>query len=110
MAVSMAVRGDWVLGGVVSFAHDWIRSVDEAPIAGSNADHTGNLRPVLDACPNATLVANWAITEHRSGFRIVRESSSIPPPAQPDQVFLDALLTSTRQLNRRFGFRRGVTG
>ena len=35
-------------------------------------DHVGNLLPVLDTCPNATLVTNW--------FSMERLSRSEPPP------------------------------
>jgi flavorubredoxin len=32
-------------------------------ISHDDIDHTGNLNAVMDACPNATLVCNWFITE-----------------------------------------------
>src|ERR1041384_3680900 len=32
-------------------------------LSHDDADHTGNLTEVLEACPKAELVASWAITE-----------------------------------------------
>ena len=32
-------------------------------ISHEDADHTGNLGSVIEACPNATLVCSWALTE-----------------------------------------------
>src|SRR5688500_19911578 len=37
------------------------------------SDHTGNVNALMDACPNATLVLNWFMTE-RMG-----ESLAVPP-------------------------------
>ena len=37
-------------------------------VSHDDADHVGNLGEVLDACPNATLVTSWAITERYSNF------------------------------------------
>jgi flavorubredoxin len=38
-------------------------------LSHDDVDHTGNLAEVLDACPNATLVSSWAITErHTNAF------------------------------------------
>lgn len=44
-------------------------------LSHDDADHVGNLGEVLDACPNATLVTSWAITERYSncfGFPLAR--------------------------------------
>jgi flavorubredoxin len=35
-------------------------------LSHDDIDHTGNLEEVMAACPNATLVASWAITERHS--------------------------------------------
>jgi flavorubredoxin len=35
-------------------------------LSHDDVDHTGNLSEVLSACPNATLVASWAIVERHS--------------------------------------------
>jgi flavorubredoxin len=32
-------------------------------LSHDDADHTGNLTPVMEACPNATLVCSWALLE-----------------------------------------------
>ena len=32
-------------------------------LSHDDSDHTGNLGPVMEACPNATLVCSWAIVE-----------------------------------------------
>lgn len=38
-------------------------------ISHEDADHVGNLQEVMDACPNATLVCSWALTErHTNAF------------------------------------------
>src|SRR3954447_2418140 len=38
-------------------------------LSHDDVDHTGNLDEVLTACPNATLVSSWAITErHTNAF------------------------------------------
>jgi flavorubredoxin len=38
-------------------------------ISHEDADHVGNLDEVMEACPNATLVCNWALTErHTNAF------------------------------------------
>jgi flavorubredoxin len=38
-------------------------------ISHEDADHVGNLDEVLEACPNATLVCSWALTErHTNAF------------------------------------------
>lgn len=38
-------------------------------ISHEDADHVGNLDQVMDACPNATLVCTWAMTErHTNAF------------------------------------------
>lgn len=42
-------------------------------LSHDDEDHTGNLAPVLDLCPNATLVTTWAATERMGG------SLSVPP-------------------------------
>jgi flavorubredoxin len=36
-------------------------------LSHDDSDHTGNLRPLLEAAPNATLVANWFMWERMSG-------------------------------------------
>ncbi len=44
-------------------------------LSHDDADHTGNLGPVMDACPNATLVCSWAVVERFSnafGFPLRR--------------------------------------
>ncbi len=44
-------------------------------LSHDDADHTGNLGPVLEACPNATLVCSWALVERFSnafGFPLRR--------------------------------------
>ena len=39
-------------------------------LSHDDVDHTGNLDQVLTACPNATLVSSWAITErHTNAFQ-----------------------------------------
>jgi len=38
-------------------------------VSHEDADHVGNLDDVMEACPNATLVCNWALTErHTNAF------------------------------------------
>ncbi len=44
-------------------------------LSHDDSDHTGNLVPVLEACPNATLVCSWALVERFSnafGFPLQR--------------------------------------
>ncbi len=44
-------------------------------LSHDDADHTGNLRPVMEGCPNATLVCSWALIERFSnafGFPLQR--------------------------------------
>ena len=44
-------------------------------LSHDDSDHTGNLVPLLEACPNATLVCSWAIVERFSnafGFPLER--------------------------------------
>ncbi|MBW3642306.1 MAG: MBL fold metallo-hydrolase [Actinobacteria bacterium] len=44
-------------------------------LSHDDSDHTGNLVPLLDACPNATLVCSWALVERFSnafGFPLER--------------------------------------
>ena len=44
-------------------------------LSHDDADHTGNLGPVMEACPNATLVCSWALVERFSnafGFPLQR--------------------------------------
>ncbi len=44
-------------------------------LSHDDSDHTGNLAPVMEACPNATLVCSWAIMERFSnafGFPLER--------------------------------------
>ena len=43
-------------------------------ISHDDADHHGNLHAVMDACPNATLVANWFLCE-----RLATERLDVPP-------------------------------
>jgi flavorubredoxin len=43
-------------------------------ISHDDLDHYGNLRAVMDACPNATLVANWFLCE-----RLATEGFDVPP-------------------------------
>lgn len=40
-------------------------------VSHDDSDHAGNLAPVLDACPNATLVTSWLANERMSGDIIV---------------------------------------
>src|SRR5204863_23170 len=35
-------------------------------LSHDDADHTGNLAEVMEACPNATLLASWALVERFS--------------------------------------------
>jgi len=35
-------------------------------LSHDDVDHTGNLEQVMDACPNATLVCNWAMVERHT--------------------------------------------
>lgn len=44
-------------------------------LSHDDSDHTGNLAPVMEACPSATLVCSWAIVERSSnafGFPLER--------------------------------------
>jgi flavorubredoxin len=44
-------------------------------LSHDDSDHTGNLVPVMEACPNATLVCSWALVERFSnafGFPLQR--------------------------------------
>jgi flavorubredoxin len=43
-------------------------------ISHDDIDHYGNLHAVMDACPNATLVANWFLCERLAGDRF-----DVPP-------------------------------
>jgi flavorubredoxin len=36
-------------------------------LSHDDGDHTGNLMPVLEACPNATLITNWFTVERMGG-------------------------------------------
>src|SRR4029079_9997183 len=45
-------------------------------ISQDDGDHTGNVNAVMDACPNATLIVNWFMTE-RMG-----QSLAVPPTRQ----------------------------
>jgi len=45
-------------------------------ISHDDVDHTGNVNALMDACPNATLIVNWFMTE-RMG-----ESLAVPPTRQ----------------------------
>lgn len=57
---TLANRKDWLddaFGLVEPADVRWIFLSHEDP------DHIGNLGPVLDACPNATLITTWAATE-----------------------------------------------
>ena len=43
-------------------------------ISHEDADHVGNLDAVMEACPNATLVCNWALVEpHTNAFDVPLE-------------------------------------
>ena len=40
-------------------------------LSHDDVDHTGNLEQVMEACPNATLVCNWAMVErHTNCFNV----------------------------------------
>lgn len=43
-------------------------------ISHDDADHHGNAEAVMEACPNATLITNWFLSERLSG-----EGFSVPP-------------------------------
>lgn len=43
-------------------------------ISHDDADHYGNVEAVMEACPNATLIANWFLCE-----RLSAEGFSVPP-------------------------------
>jgi flavorubredoxin len=45
-------------------------------ISHDDVDHTGNVNALMDACPNATLIVNWFMTE-RMG-----QSLAVPPTRQ----------------------------
>lgn len=42
------------------------KSVKWVFVSHEDADHTGNLEQVMEACPNATLICNWALTERHT--------------------------------------------
>ena len=66
-------------------------------LSHDDADHTGNLPQVLEACPNATLVTNW-FTRGAHGRRL-------PAAARPD-----ALGERRRVVPRRRPRPRGAVG
>jgi len=45
-------------------------------ISHDDVDHTGNVNALMDACPNATLIVNWFMTERMGG------SLAVPPTRQ----------------------------
>jgi flavorubredoxin len=45
-------------------------------LSHDDVDHTGNVNALMDLCPNATLVANWFMTERMAG------SLAVPPTRQ----------------------------
>ncbi len=45
-------------------------------ISHDDVDHTGNVNALLDACPNATLIVNWFMTERMGA------SLAVPPTRQ----------------------------
>jgi len=45
-------------------------------LSHDDVDHTGNVNELMDACPNATLVVNWFMTERMAG------SLTVPPTRQ----------------------------
>ena len=45
-------------------------------ISHDDVDHTGNVNALMDACPNATLVVNWFITQRMEG------TLAVPPARQ----------------------------
>jgi flavorubredoxin len=69
---SLNNRGQWL--------EDVFGIIDPADVrwvflSHDDADHTGNLVPVMEACPNATLVCSWALVERFSnafGFPLGR--------------------------------------
>lgn len=82
-------------------------------VSHEDADHVGNLDDVLDACPKATLVASWALTErHTNAFEFPlarcmwlddgdtfdvgdRELAVVRPPAYDSPTTRGLLDTST---------------
>ena len=78
---SMVIRGaepvivdTGTIGNRKQWLEDVFAIVDPADVrwvflSHDDVDHTGNLEEVLTACPNATLVSSWAITErHTNAF------------------------------------------
>jgi flavorubredoxin len=61
-------------------------------LSHDDEDHTGNLTEILDLCPHATFVTNWAITE-RTGCVL-----SVPPERMRWIDHGDALDVGDRQL------------
>ena len=45
-------------------------------ISHDDVDHTGNVNALMDACPNATLIVNWFMTERMGA------SLAVPPTRQ----------------------------
>jgi flavorubredoxin len=76
---TMIVRGSQpalIDTGVAFFRDDWLRAVSNVVdlddvrwiiLSHDDHDHTGNLEAAMAACPNATVVANWFLTERLSG-------------------------------------------
>ena len=70
--------------GAINNRNAWLEDVfsivDPADVrwvllSHDDSDHTGNLAPVMDACPDATLVCSWALVERFSnafGFPLHR--------------------------------------
>jgi len=67
------------IGNRTQWLEDVFAIVDPADVkwvflSHDDVDHTGNLELVLEACPNATLVSSWAITErHTNAFNFPLE-------------------------------------
>lgn len=76
---AMLIRGSQpalIDTGVAAYRDGWIEAVTSLVdledvrwiiISHDDPDHTGNLEFAMQACPNATLVGNWFMTERFSG-------------------------------------------
>jgi len=76
---SMVVRGSQpalIDTGVAAYREGWLRAVSSVVdlddvrwiiLSHDDHDHTGNLEAAMEACPNATVVASWFLTERLSG-------------------------------------------
>ena len=51
-------------------------------ISHDDSDHHGNLHEVMDACPNATLVANWFLCERLKAERAAPAPVTVEPSAE----------------------------